>query len=537
MFADRLSAKVEVSIGGKTFSVVAGNVKRIAFTIEPWGFDAEAEFWLVSTSEQSEDTLFAAFLTRDLATATITVGRTYDEVEEEATTTVLHGIVIEKSVTERAFTEIANDPILQRRYTIRVVDRARALWRQHYPSALYVDSTFKDLIDDNKPEGLVLVHAWTGAETKYPVLSLGLGGAQNQASFYDFVHWLLWRESAALYYDVGKNAYAIVDKKPPASSNALRREEVATLEAIFPPTPRGMVSVLNGDANAATKKKEIPNLHAVAGVRRDYIIRSSVTSDLDTRAVLEAARARLRDPEARVTFKSYPAVPFVPSMQVTFGEGFSTNVYQNGKTYRVARTQVVAVAESQIASDDADDESNAYNLEYTLGLELASDPVFRYPEFVTPRWPFHVEGKVLSEVGKDEEGTYQPYRNETTSLEYYKVKIPLWGDKKVIVSYQPSLVSGHFYFPVYKDARVLIALDFQAAAIDEFLDWRPGARLPLETQGNQILVGKGATNETSIRHAYENAKPAFTIQRSSAKDEQVIKVSEGTIRFETQEKD
>lgn len=60
-------------------------------------------------------------------------------------------------------------------------------------------------------------------------------------------------------------------------------------------------------------------------------------------------------------------------------------------------------------------------------------------------------------------------------------------------------------------------------------------RLPLDSQGNHILVGKGKKDETSVRHVYEDNKPKLVIERSKENDHQMITVSEGTIRFETHE--
>src|SRR5262249_20246779 len=158
------------------------------------------------------------------------------------------------------FPEVANQPVLQRRYAIRFEDRAAVLWKQHFPSALYVDKTLKDLIDDNKPDGVTLEHAWGSAsEAAHAVLSLGLGAATNDASFYDYVHWLLARTNAALYYAHATNAYAIATVKPPGAATALRREEIAMVEARFPETRRSAVNVLNAFANAATKTKAIAN--------------------------------------------------------------------------------------------------------------------------------------------------------------------------------------------------------------------------------------------------------------------------------------
>ena len=84
---------------------------------------------------------------------------------------------------------------------------------------------------------------------------------------------------------------------------------------------------------------------------------------------------------------------------------------------------------------------------------------------------------------------------------------------------------------------MLIALDFDRARFAGYLDWRPGARLPLETQGNHILFGKKALSQTSMRHVYEDAKPVLSILRTSDKDVQTIKVLDGTIWMETKEND
>ena len=100
----------------------------------------------------------------------------------------------------------------------------------------------------------------------------------------------------------------------------------------------------------------------------------------------------------------------------------------------------------------------------------------------------------------------------------------------------PGQFPGHFYFPAYKDERVLLALDHDRAWIKRFLDWRPGARLPAEGQGNHLLLGKKDGDQTSIRHLYESAKPVLAIERTMAKDTQLIEVKEGTILIRTEEK-
>ena len=57
----------------------------------------------------------------------------------------------EKRVLERAFHEVEGKPVLHRRYSIRFADRGYVLWRQHRPTVLYVNKTYKDLIEGNRP--------------------------------------------------------------------------------------------------------------------------------------------------------------------------------------------------------------------------------------------------------------------------------------------------------------------------------------------------------------------------------------------------
>ncbi|MGK3992796.1 hypothetical protein [Sorangium sp. So ce1024] len=536
MFIDRLTATLTLTIGGQAFSIPAGDIKRLELDLAPHGFSGSAEFWFVAVAAESEDELFAKFVARDAIEISLTVARTFDQVEEDASPMTLKGLVIEKSVVERAFPDVAGQPVLQRRYGVRFADRGCALWRQHHPTALYVDSSIEELVAANTPAGVTVECPWSAAATKHPVLSLGLGVDGNDASFYDFLFWLLHRENAGLYYDAAADTYALVSAKPPeGDAEELRRDAVASIEAVFPPVRRDVVSVLNSFTDAAVRKKSVPNEDAAEGVRTDFLLRSPVEGHLDSREATEKERARQRMPEARVALRTFPTTPLLPSMKVTLGEGFSDRLYQHGKTYRVVSARIAAEAVRQEATDDNGEEDNTYQITYDLALELESDPVFRYPEFRRPVWPFTVEGKVLSETGEEDQGTYQVYTEEGTSIDVYRVKVPLWDDKQVIAPFEPYFMSGHFYFPAIRDERVLLELEFDRARICAFLDWRPGARLPQDTQGNHLLVGKGAKDQTSIRHDYVDARPRLTIQRTKDNDLQVITISEGTIRLETQE--
>lgn len=532
MVLDRLTAGLSLTIGSVEVAIAAGDLKRFELDLAPWGFEGRAEWYVVSSGSVDEDSLFDAFLGEDPVTIALTLRRTYDEVEEEAAEVTLRGLVIERDVVERAQAEIRGAPVLTRRYRARFQDRGQALWRRHRPTELHVDASLADVLGANTPSGVTVTCDWSAASSARSIFALGLGEDRSGASFYDFLFWLLHEENAALLYDIAGDAYSIVGAKPEeGDAEALRRARVASLEVELPAPRRDAVNVLNAYTDAAVRTKAVTNADAVQGVRTDYLIRSAVEATIDTRATLEAARAAQRAPELRIALASYPAVPLLPSMLVELDASWGESAYGRGETYRVVATRISAAAVSQEAADDNGAESNRYEIDYTLRLELASDPVFRHPPFQRPSWPFHVEGKVVSETGEATDATYQAYTDEDTSIDFYQVEIPLWG-VTASLPFAPGALSGHFYFPLSKGDRVLVALGFDEAAIVACLDWRSGARLPGDTQGNHLLVGESATSATSIQHVYTEGMPVLTVQRTSGDDVQTITVSEGTVIFE-----
>jgi len=168
-------------------------------------------------------------------------------------------------------------------------------------------------------------------------------------------------------------------------------------------------------------------------------------------------------------------------------------------------------------------------------LELTREEALSMPPFKAPSYPVYVEGKIVSEQGQEEEETYQIYQHPQTELDQYRVTIPIFDDKQVVVPFEPLFAPGHFYFPAFKGARVLLALDFHSARIVGFLDWRPGGRLPMDSQGDHLLLGKSADSNTSISHVYVDNKPQLKMKRTSSKDTEIIQLQEGTIILQTKE--
>jgi hypothetical protein len=535
-FVDRLKGELSLKVGEKTLTFPAGDIKRLSVDVTSYGFSATVEWWVVSQQSASEDELFEHFQKPDLMEATLTLDRAYDVEGETATPLVLKGLVDERWVRERAFPNLQDSPVLHRRYRVRMADRATVLWRQHFPTNVWVDQSLQEVIKANTPQGLTLAFEWEASTTKLPLHALGLGADDNAASFLDFIHWVQERASAGLFYDPAKDKYTLRDSKPEGGEAVeLPEEDVAELEVHYPERRRDQVAVLNSYVDASTKKKDVENADKVEGVRREFLLTSSIEEDTNQRATREGKRQKVAEPELLVHFQRYPSVTLVPNGLYGFGEDWSAKLFTNGKQYRLYRLRLEARAESEDPTANLGDDTNSYHLEMTAALELESDVTFKRPAFVSPRWPFLVEGRVVSEVGEDDQRTYQSKEDEDTSLEYYRIKLPLWEDKQVLVPYDPNQQPGHFYFPADKGARVLLALHFQHVRFERYLEWRPGAKIPKETQGNHLLLGKKAESETSLQHVYQDDKPLLRILRTSDKDTQLIEVSEGRLFLEAKE--
>lgn len=534
-FSDRLTAALDLTVGtGAAHHIEAEHIEFFELHLHPWGYEAQAHFVVVCVTDPSEDEVFADFIGPELASVEFSFAKTFDEFDEEATTVTLKGLVTARSVSEQAFDDIAGAPVLLRRYQISFADRAQVLWSEHCPTSLYVDSTLTQLFSDNLPGQLSLTHAWRAATVIHPVLSLGLGVDTSEASFYDFVFWLLHKECAGLFYDVAGDAYTILDNKDAGAAVLLEREEMASLEVTFAPVRRALPVVLNASTLSSAPKKEGTNEVGVIGVRNDFLVRTPIASEHEARSSLEASRARQRLAGIVTSLKSFPSTPFLPNQGLELDSALSTNLFVSGKSYRTTTVDIIATSLHEEGGVDRG-KSARYDISYEIHAEQSEDPVFHLAPFTPPRWPFEVEGLVVSEIGTAPEGTYQIYPDAKTSLDFYRVSIPLYQNKQVIVRFEPKTLSGHFYFPAYKDERVLIALYFDQAEFDGFLDWRPGARLPLESQGNHLLMGKQGSSQTSMQHVYQDAKPLLSIVRTSENDTQTIRIEEGTIWMETKE--
>lgn len=544
---DRLKIELSLTISGKEYKIAGGNIQNLELALRSYGFSGQLDFFVINDKDQggkSEDKLNADFIKTDLIAVKLKVRAVYPdhEIDAAAEPLFLSGLVLDKAYSELVYKEVKGDAVLVRQYFIRFIDPARHLWRQHFPCELFTKKTMKDVIEAQKPDPIKLTYNWPELTTQRPLLFLGHDPSASQASFYDFLIWFIDTRGGAFWFDYAKQSYEFNADKPVSGNKVkLYTEDVASFRLFFPEVVRHKVKIHNSYTESAVTK-EIDQDAKLAPLYQAYLLDTPVSAQVDERETLEKARLIIRQSELEILHARVPADPIAPGDFIDFtNSGYWAKVTKTlpkpiqGQTLRVTEFDLYASAIDQRPDAHAGEATNSYTFKARTRLEQKTEKHVKLPAYIRPSYPRHIEGKIVSEVGADDELTYQIYTDPDTSVEQYKVKIPLFANQEIFVPFNPNLFPGHYYFPAYKTQRVLIALDFQTAWLKRFLDWRPEGRLPADTQGNHLLLGKKPASSTSLKHVYGEDKPEFQILRTHEKDVQTIHIKEGYMLIEVKE--
>ncbi|MDY7233072.1 hypothetical protein [Hyalangium rubrum] len=541
-FTDRLVPTLKLTLAGTEHTIPSGNVRTFELDLCGWGLEGWVEFLVVDDQGRGgkqKDEILADFLEADLGEVSLELKASFTDspTMPEVTSLQVKGLIIDKSLTEMPATMAKGAPLLHRRYSVHFCDAARLLWRQHHPTVLYTSKTLKDVFDAHKGDKISLTYDWTdGLETSCPMIFLGLD-PDSGASFYDFMLWYVDTRNGVLSYDYTEQGYKLSAAKDASGTPLdLRPEDVAEVEVVFPEVIRHDVTVLNSYTES-TATEAITQEQAVSGIRQDILLRTPIADEVQARVTLETARLKIRGLEVELKWRRLPAASFTPGMLVKLPgtTGFSAAGVPASETFRVRRMHLRGEAIEAGADSEHQGTTAGYHFSMSSRLERKDETYVELPEYRAPRYPRYIEGKIVSEVGEDTHETWQAYTDSETSVDSYKVKIPLWENQIITVPFNANLQPGQFYFPAYKGSRVLVAMDFQQAWLKRFLDWRAGARMPSDGQGVQLLMGKTTTSGTAMKHYYEDAKPVFQLQRINDKDTAKIEVKEGSLLILVQE--
>lgn len=548
-FSEQLDVTLKLTIDGTEYKVWGANVKNFEIELQPYGFVACLDFWVnddVDMDGDSDDTLKTPFQTEKLAEVDLSIQvfrPDRREVERDPDPLHLRGFVVEKILFEQANRRGAEAPIVARRYGIKFCDAARFFWSQHFPCELYTKKTMKDVFDAHKGEKITLEYNSQVVTQQKPLIYIGLERDRvKPANFYDFLIWYIDTNNLVFRYDYTENKYTIEDEKPQDGEPVdMDFEDVDHFFQHFADVPRHKPRILNSYTESPATQL-IDNTEVVAPLCQDHLLRTPLSGNVDAKVTLETARLKLPKPAAHAIGNRYPSRMILPwdlidltqDPQWTLAATAIPKITLDGKcrcfgVYILSRSREQGQGRREIGS------LSEFTLETKFLFEPLDDKAVRLPDYVIPTYPSVVEGKIVSEIGAEDEETYDILTDSETNLDSYKVKVPLWADQIVNAPFEPLRMSGHFYFPAYKNERVLLALDLYSARIVGFLDWRVEGRLPKEGQGNHLLTGKKPLSSTSISHVYVDDKPVFTIIRKNEKDHQTIQAKEGYLLIEVKE--
>jgi len=539
---DDLAVALELTIGGASHAIRGGAVRAVSLALTSYGASGAVEFLVQDDSSAGgpyEDTLLEDFMKSDLATLSVTIAPSHTDASTstELPAVKTGGVVIDRSVREEVYgLGLAEPKVLYRRYRVTFEDPARALWSQHHPCDLFVQKSLQDAIAAHVGDAITMTYDWDALAAVRPHVFFDLDPSRG-ASFYDFVAWITGYYGGVFTFDHTALSYALAKTKDASGDAAtLPRGDVLHMESVFPRVARAQTRVVNAYSVSAGRRP-VDNAQAATGMFRDLVVRLPIAQDVDDRVTLETSRVTAPDRELRLAFARFPTVQVTPGslVDVSTKGAFSAGLIASSDPWRVYALTLEARADDEGPERRYGEGAIGFDVQVTASLEQKTSLTPRLPPFTAPRYPGLIEGTVVSEVGEDADITYQVYQDANTQADIYKVKMPLFDAQVVVAPFGASQASGTFYVPAYKGERVLVALDLHEAEIVSLLDWRTNARVPLETQGQHLFLGKSAKSNTSVLHDYESDKPVFKIARTNDKDTALVRIEEGSMFLQVME--
>lgn len=541
----RLITTLDLTVAGETHAIPGGQVKHIDLDLACHGFTGAVDFVLFDDKSYSggfEDTLKSSFLGSDLIEVALTIEWEHKEGETAGDTASIElaGLVTRKRLDEVLVRGADNLPILMRRYRIEFADPARVLWSQHHPCALYTKTTVKDVVEAHTGTRIAIDfdESWETLTTERDMFFLHLDPT-HEASFYDFLMWYVDAQGGVWAYDYAEKKYQLrAEKDASGSVISLSGDDIVEAVISFPEVPRHERRVLNSYVSSPATK-EITQEQAVDGVYQDFLIRTAVSQDVDDRVTLETSRLRLPGYRVELAFGRGPYESLTPGTLVALPaeNRWSSDSEIAGQDFRVVRLRLQGNAVRPEPEAELQQDGFGCDGSLTLELEQKDETCVPLPRFRVPRYPAHVEAMVVSTLGETDEKTFETYTDEDTSLQYYTVKVPLWSDQEITVPFEPIHFSGNAYIPAYRDERVLLAMGLENARIARLLEWREGAPLSMDVQGEQLYFGKSATSRTTVSHAYDGEDPVFCVARVHSNDKATMTFEEGTFILEVKEEE
>ena len=545
-YNDSLIITATLTLESGSFSVSSGSIIDLELNLNSWGFEGSIEF-LVMAYPQKDGLLSAFEGTKPIPISVSVETNNMGTEQSSAVPLTISGVVSQREFVEvtgnqQATTLVKQNPVLYRRYRAGIMDPARYYWKMHFLQAIYSNSTYKTIISSQQVSAINLAMSWDFLTTKYTqvFINAGAGLARGKtASFYDFLIWLVDTNNGYWYYNYSNKQYNISSSAQSGGTT----QNLSTLGLgvikISPGQPKlSTLTVMNAVASGSTTKT-ITNSNAVSPLRNDYVTIQPIPSDFTSFTTLQTNRFQGSPVEVSWGYVTTPLVMPMPGVVIQFetqSNNLSTSSVLSGQKLSIKSVRLHA---QQIMVERETDSYGASNAGFVISLEAdaidSSTKLSFLPDFISPIYPIRVQGTVYSEQGASSNLTYAFSQAQGSSEKYYQVQIPVWNNIKIQVPYQPVNMNGQFYFPPYKNEQVLVELGLTTSVLVSYLDWRSNAILPLDTQGNMIVLGQTDTSCTTIKHSYTNNQPQLDIYRQLSSDTETISMGEGFILLQTKE--
>lgn len=534
LFEEELEIKAVFEAEGQKAEVIAVNIESIDLELFSYGYEGRIKF---NTFDGDEiDQLFALEKVIELTL-------TFKSLEGEDL------LETKGVVTSRLYKGEGKGKEIKkiRHYEVHFTDYAQASWGSHFPIAIFVEQTMKNVIDAQMNPLISMKYDLEALNEAHPILAFSL--KEGETSFYSFLNWYLDQENGILQYHYDDHTYSILGKKS-EEGEALEVGEwsVSSPVCFFPEPFRYSDRIVkHPPTNLDKQDKENPN--GFKSMRKDVLDESFYIHHPEQVTKQAKTKKRPEKPEIFFAVKEFTEElqleNLLPGELVKFKENIKEGPqWCDDAVYKDKEFRIKAVSfrfENQMTPEGKKKTVAPYLLELFIKAEMKEETSIPRPLFSAPQYPFSILGRIGCGIGDKEQTTFNLAKDKKGAAHHYHVHVPLVEDgKTVIVPFFPDFTSGQAYFPLCKNQHVLLSVYFQTAKIERIIDWQPLVRLPAEEQANQIVFASNGKDKYCLqKHEFKDGKDSiFTIKQSSSETQtQTIQIQEKKITIVVEEKD
>ncbi|ODN42218.1 hypothetical protein [Piscirickettsia litoralis] len=358
-------------------------------------------------------------------------------------------------------------------------------------------------------------------------------------SFYQYLSAVIDQYNGVLLYNSAQDNYLIT-----ANKAALDRHEnhqyykSFTKQAVIklPNTSWCNLEHLNGYAYSSDARKEISNHAQTASIYQSHVSCTPVQQSFDHHVQQAASHFNRQQHQQHsrleLEFDDYPNIDLLPGALHDLNDyGWSKEDSSTQHNQRVTHLHLNLKALTKYSDIDYKVNQAKFLTKLKLELEPINNPTHYLPFKKQLFSPVEVEGLIVSEVRNTDDLSFDLEQDKNNQQIYYKVAVPLWGNQHIQTAHAPNTLTGHMFFPLYKNQRVLIKLFQENAEIKHQLDWRPELQSSNDKQGNGIKMGLNESTAAQLNQHYDGDVATLDLSQNNGNTTQFVSMTKGKINF------